>query len=60
MLESDTPTQIPYHKLIDDSVLNDSTLNGILPLDIQQPFDHTNMYSNRKKAIICINLFTIL
>ena len=52
---------IPYHKLIDESALNDSTLNGMLPLDIHQvPFDRTNMYNNRKMAIICINLFTIL
>lgn len=36
MHDSTTTTHIPYHKLIDDSALNDSTLNGMLPLNIHQ------------------------
>jgi len=53
-------TQIPYHKLIDDSTLNVSMYSSNSDHHRQLPFNPQSMYSNRKKAIICINLFTIL
>jgi len=53
--------QIPYQKMVDDTNALNNSINSILPLSMElQTLNSPEMYSNRTKAIICINIFTVL